>query len=665
MIGMFSISSAKSETLKSEKIYRREEIERHTDASTGVWVTHRDGVYDITSFIANHPGGKEKIMMAAGCDLSELWRQLPFQLHYQSPLVFELLEEYRIGNLHPDDVIISDPTTFEQPTLKYPTNKIYDCIVIGSGVSGLQAAKALTTEHGIPSENILVLEAQDYVGGRVRQMGDFIQGVKIDMGAEFLHGSNTLLTKFARETKQPLREIFCWAHGDGGPLDAPVNQGYGLYFLKDRSGRRRLLRFDDSDPDFVRMNRTLQGLAHLNEDDYSDDLSLHDYLSAQGFSDEMMAMAAGGFANTLCTNSRDLALKRCIYWCRLWEGDHGTGPEGGDEEEDGDYTFANSYACLIDHLKEGLQIETRSPVAVVQYPESDADVMAGLVRLQTSPRGDAAAGATYFARSAVITSSPHALRSGLMQFHPALPPDLQEGLHSVNMHNITKVFLKFKVPVWPEHLHGMIFTDDSTDSTGMNASSGGAGSGSDGEEGKESGRMLIPEMWFRIVKDEVVAGEQATAYVVGFCTSEYARRVAAMPKDEVLRRAVAQLDEAFSLLRARHMSGDADKASDEPNSNTNTAPPVLPKASEEFLGGMFWDWNPGHHPYIGGGYCSPRAGTRTGLIEQLRVPLGRAGNVFFAGEATNVPGATAHAALESGVRAAAMTAAKLKGGTAQ
>ena len=39
----------------------------------------------------------------------------------------------------------------------------YDVIIIGSGISGLSAASELV-DNGL--SNILILEAQDYVGGR-------------------------------------------------------------------------------------------------------------------------------------------------------------------------------------------------------------------------------------------------------------------------------------------------------------------------------------------------------------------------------------------------------------------------------------------------------------------------------------------------------------------
>ena len=39
--------------------YTRREVATHTTASAGgIWVTYKDGVYDITDFLDDHPGGK-------------------------------------------------------------------------------------------------------------------------------------------------------------------------------------------------------------------------------------------------------------------------------------------------------------------------------------------------------------------------------------------------------------------------------------------------------------------------------------------------------------------------------------------------------------------------------------------------------------------------------
>lgn len=612
-------------TVDKLPVYRRAEIMKHNSREVGVWVTYKEGVYDVTDFIANHPGGEEKLILAAGMDLSEFWKMQKFKFHFQSPLALELLSGLRIGSVHPDDIIITSEV--ESNPLVYSNRVIYDCIVIGSGVSGLQCAHSLITDHGVPTENVLVLEANDYVGGRVRQMSDFIKGVHVDVGAEFLHGQSTLLTKFAEEQNQPIEEIFCWAHGDGGPLEKPVGKGFGLYWIKDeQTGKKRLLRFDDKDPDFVKMNETLWGLADLKEDDYSDMHSLQDYLSGPGFqfSQEMINMAAGGFANTLCTNSHDLSLKQCIKWCRLWNAE-----EGGE----GDYMFKHSFKVLVDHLQKNLQIQTGSPVTYIQHPQGGAsgvDTTGGLVKVRTST------GVEYYAKSLVITSSPHVLNSGVMEFQPPLSEELKRSLDTVNMHNIVKVFLKFSEPVWPEGLHGMIMTDDS---------------------------FLLPEIWFRDVSDSVAANEPAKAYCIGFTTADYAARLSSMPKDEVLRKTVGQLDEVFSHLEDRHMAANvASRSGDNTDAvakdGTVKKPSQLRKPSEAFVGGMFWDWNPDHHPFIGGGYCSPKAKKAAYLIERLSKPYNN--QICFAGEATNLPGATAHAALESGVRAAGYVASRLQ-----
>lgn len=103
-----AIASTSNYTLTEEAkdvqefpIYRKEEIAKHTTKETGVWVYFQDGVYDITKFIPNHPGGRDKIQLAAGKDLAPFWNL--YRQHYNSPLPKELLKDMRIGTLHPED----------------------------------------------------------------------------------------------------------------------------------------------------------------------------------------------------------------------------------------------------------------------------------------------------------------------------------------------------------------------------------------------------------------------------------------------------------------------------------------------------------------------------------------------------------------------------------
>lgn len=67
-------------------------------------------------------------------------------------------------------------------SLKKPNNKNIDTIVIGSGASGLTAARNLAFN----GQNVLVLESRDRIGGRVHDITLKVMG-KIPLGAAWLH----------------------------------------------------------------------------------------------------------------------------------------------------------------------------------------------------------------------------------------------------------------------------------------------------------------------------------------------------------------------------------------------------------------------------------------------------------------------------------------------
>ncbi|XP_013177289.1 PREDICTED: probable sulfite oxidase, mitochondrial isoform X4 [Papilio xuthus] len=80
--------------------YSAEEISKH-NTKNSFWVTYRHGVYDVTSFLPSHPGG-EQIYNAAGLSIEPFWNV--YGMH-KTREVYDLLESYRIGNLHDDDLV--------------------------------------------------------------------------------------------------------------------------------------------------------------------------------------------------------------------------------------------------------------------------------------------------------------------------------------------------------------------------------------------------------------------------------------------------------------------------------------------------------------------------------------------------------------------------------
>jgi cytochrome b involved in lipid metabolism len=51
-------------------MYTPEDVAKHRTLESRIWVTYKDGVYDITEFVAQHPGGAQKIMLAGESQLT-------------------------------------------------------------------------------------------------------------------------------------------------------------------------------------------------------------------------------------------------------------------------------------------------------------------------------------------------------------------------------------------------------------------------------------------------------------------------------------------------------------------------------------------------------------------------------------------------------------------
>jgi sulfite oxidase len=90
-----------------QNIFTMKEVSEHNSMEKGVWVTYKDGVYDVTDFIKQHPGGSERIMLAAGSSVDPFWTL--YQQHFTKD-VQAILKQYQIGRLDPTEVVEVDPT---------------------------------------------------------------------------------------------------------------------------------------------------------------------------------------------------------------------------------------------------------------------------------------------------------------------------------------------------------------------------------------------------------------------------------------------------------------------------------------------------------------------------------------------------------------------------
>lgn len=156
-----------------------------------------------------------------------------------------------------------------------------DAVVVGAGVAGLVAALDLA-RAGL---DVLVLEASDGVGGRVRT--DAVAGFRLDRGFQVL---STAYPQVRRRLDLASLDLGHFTSG------AKVRRGASWQRVsdprRDPSGLLGTLRADVGGlADKLRVGRLglrLAGGGVLSGGDFASDLSTHDWLSAQGFSPRMI-----------------------------------------------------------------------------------------------------------------------------------------------------------------------------------------------------------------------------------------------------------------------------------------------------------------------------------------------------------------------------------------
>jgi cytochrome b involved in lipid metabolism len=71
----FSLTSNQERNDNDDNVtyYSRDEVRKHSDMNSGVWVIYDNNVYDITNYVHQHPGGHAKILLAAGGEIAPYW----------------------------------------------------------------------------------------------------------------------------------------------------------------------------------------------------------------------------------------------------------------------------------------------------------------------------------------------------------------------------------------------------------------------------------------------------------------------------------------------------------------------------------------------------------------------------------------------------------------
>lgn len=288
----------------------------------------------------------------------------------------------------------------------------HDTIVIGAGIAGCAAARALTDA----GQNVLVLEARTRVGGRIHTAGGF------DLGAGWIHGTEgNPLTTLARQWDLPLLFVGGDSSYIGGwdridfPRDCPSVAG-GLD--KDRSIIAADQMFD-----------ALEEQRGPGAPDLSFAAAADAAITALGLSPEQAA-AARWHVNLLARD--DCAADPASLSSRHWD-------DGYEVHGYGDSVLACGMQPLVERLAAGLDIRLGAVVRAVAHSMDGVRI--------TTDDGE------YRAQRAIITLPLGVLKAGAVRFEPPLPPTKQAAIDRLGFGALAKLRVRFAAAHWPRHIY--------------------------------------------------------------------------------------------------------------------------------------------------------------------------------------------------------------------
>lgn len=299
-----------------------------------------------------------------------------------------------IGSL---PVLLLSPTLFASSCRKKnstPSDKTV--IVIGAGISGLAAAKTLN-EKGF---NVKILEAQDKVGGRLRTNRSL--GFSFDEGASWIHGIN------------------------GNPITNLAQQaGMNTAFTDDESlvcydiggTLRSKITFDNAEDE-------LEGILNSLKKSGSENQSFEEVfknLHPTKFEDRLWKFLLSTYITF------DLGDLNKVSSTLYDEGEEFNGEER---------ISINGYDTLPNYLSNGLNIQLNQRVSKIDYSDT---------KIKVSHNSDVTE-----ADYVLVTVPLGVLKSGKIEFVPALPTVKQTAIQKIGMNCVNKFLLTWNNAFWDD-----------------------------------------------------------------------------------------------------------------------------------------------------------------------------------------------------------------------
>jgi len=282
---------------------------------------------------------------------------------------------------------------------------VYDVLVVGAGMAGLGAARALLDARG--ELEVMVLEARERLGGRAHTDHRFA-GFPVELGAEFIHGERSVVWKYVEhlglETVEWTKDEDSWVRlADGRRLN--------MREARAADPALEIVRSWHLPPSRPRRHESFGGyLRRIGFDNVRLDYVRRMYANAAGESLRFLDATAA-----LESLHRDLA----------------------DGEQD--HRILEGYGAVVEALGVGPEIFTGTIVTRVEWGQG------GVVVHDHE-------GHVYRAHTALITLPLGVLQAGGVEFDPPLPESKERALAGLGMGPVAKLLYRFADTITPDEI---------------------------------------------------------------------------------------------------------------------------------------------------------------------------------------------------------------------
>ncbi|XP_040579531.1 spermine oxidase [Lepeophtheirus salmonis] len=322
----------------------------------------------------------------------------------------------------------------------------HSVVIIGAGAAGLFAARTLIKSGNFSPGEIVILEAQDYVGGRIKTINK--NSIPLELGAQWIHGrGDNPLWKFVQEKGIHISEI---TNSDGN----------GIFVT--HSGKM---------PPKKLCEETLEFLESLHND-------INDLIDEEGNLSKGITFSLGYYWQYRFNewlqqfigieSEEEIAWRKKVYdWKILWEKCDASGYDlkrasiitraNYKVYEGGNASFGSGYDSVIQALIEELngKVEIKLQTEVNKVTKNDAIKKTSIHTLD---------GSLYVCDTCIITVSLGVLKSNPDLFdHETIrwPPSVFRAIRRIRFGNICRIKLDFVHRFWDEETKGFMILRDS------------------------------------------------------------------------------------------------------------------------------------------------------------------------------------------------------------